>query len=430
MNHRPRQPCVLVIDKDAELLRPMASDLRRQGYDVCIATSVEEGLCHLRQGEFDCVLIDHDLEQASRGQLVDELRRYPPQTVALILMAEGCEMPPGEVLLQSGAYDCLAKPFTRAALRIVVGRAIERATLARTMRELLEELDTANAQLRHAAAELQQQVDAATGELRRKVQELERTRNQLEAAHHQREEFVRLIAHELGGPLTVVEGYADMLGDPDLSGEVQQERAREVIASEARRMARLIDDLVESARRSGGFRLKLGVCDLAQIVRDQVEMARIHSGGHEITCQVPARPVHILGDRDRLCQVVSNLLSNALKYAGESNRCPIDVPLRRDGQQAQLRVIDHGPGIPAKRLDSIFEPNVRLARVDVPGRGLGLYVARSIVEAHHGRIWAEPTPGGGATFGIALPLRRSRLTQRGLKRARRTRRVGSRSHAR
>ena len=168
-------PCVLVVDRDTETLEAVVVSLGGHGYDVRVACTLEEGVRSLGTARFDCVLLDEELEHASDGRLQAELSRYPSQTVALIVLSKRAD-DSRLTALRRGAFDCLAKPFDSDLLRVLVARAIERTTLARTTRELVEELDAANAELRASREQLQSRVEEATRTLRTKVDELDRAR--------------------------------------------------------------------------------------------------------------------------------------------------------------------------------------------------------------------------------------------------------------
>jgi signal transduction histidine kinase len=397
----PHVPAVLVVDADPEVLDTVVASLKHQGYRLRTTTSIERGLRHLRTGTFDCVLVDEDLEQTSGGRLQGELSRYPPETVSLIILSR---RPYGARLraLRRGAYDCVARPFETDVLRITVARAIERTSLARGMRELLDELDAANAELRSSREQLQRRVEEATRDLRLKLDELDRARRELETARRQRDEFIHVIAHELGGPLTAVEGYAELLRERTVPHEAQR-RAAKVIRGETRRIARLVQDLASSTDLTHELTLEVGSCDLVELVTEQVELASGLGPGHVVLDDVHPTALQARCDRVRVGQVVFNLLSNAMKY---SNGRDIRVRLRGHDGVAEVLVIDRGMGIPADRLEAIFEPHVRLiqpAASQPSGSGLGLYVARRIAEAHGGSLRAESS-GSGATFVLRLPL--------------------------
>ncbi len=171
-------------------------------------------------------------------------------------------------------------------------------------------------------------------------------------------------------------------------------------------MTRLVGDLADTAQLSAGqFRVHLLPSDLSEIARQQVELARTRTADHTIILDAPSE-IPITCDRDRLAQVLLNLLTNAIAHTGGGQ---IRVGLRLDGDQALVTVSDRGPGIPRDREDLIFEPGYRLVEDDPggpsSGAGLGLHIARGIVGAHGGQIWVESRPGQGSTFCFALPIR-------------------------
>jgi two-component system OmpR family sensor kinase len=213
-----------------------------------------------------------------------------------------------------------------------------------------------------------------------------------------------MVAHDLATPLTSIRGYAELLRRGSLRPE-QQERARAVIASETSRLARLARDLADAAQVFyGQFQIRAATCDLAEIAREQVELVRSRTTRHVIVLDTPPS-VPIECDRDRLAQVLSNLLTNAVKYSPDGE---IRVQLHRDGERANLSVRDQGPGIPPELAERVFEPGLRFAHAagdaQSTGAGLGLHIVRGIVEAHGGRIWVAPEPGRGATLCVSLPL--------------------------
>jgi signal transduction histidine kinase len=213
-----------------------------------------------------------------------------------------------------------------------------------------------------------------------------------------------MIAHELAQPLTNISTSAQLLGRERMPAETR-ERARSTILSETRRLTRLVQDLFDATRLAAGrFEVSPIDCDLAEIVGQQIELARAASERHIIQLEAEDGPFRTQCDRDRIAQVLSNILTNATKYTPGG---VVRVRLHAEGERAIVRVVDEGPGIPADRLEAVFEPHVRLVgsgSSHKKGSGLGLYIARGIIEAHGGQIWAENAEGGGAAFTISLPL--------------------------
>jgi signal transduction histidine kinase len=393
-------PRVLVVEHDLGKAEDLFWVLSRQGYETIVAAEADEALRALAIGTFDCVLVGGGDEPTARP-VIEEVRRYPPETVAFILIGSAGGVSHVDAL-REGAFDYIASADDTDELKATVARAIERASLSRTMRELVEDFDSANARLRTFAADLQQRLDRATAQLRRKIAELDEANRKLADERRKREDFISMVVHDLATPLTTIDGYVQVLAQPNVPAALEQ-RARTAVGFEAKRMARLLHDLSEAVPTgNGGFQVRAGSCDLADIVRQQIELARLRTDRHEIVLEPSPDSVLVVGDADRLAQVVGNLLGNSLKHTLNGT---ITLRLWQSDIEAGLRVEDEGPGIPADLLESIFDPRFRVERggAEPNGSGLGLYIARGIVDALGGRIWAESGARGGATFQIALP---------------------------
>ena len=217
--------------------------------------------------------------------------------------------------------------------------------------------------------------------------------------------FLAGLSHELKTPLSLIRGFAETLGAPELAAEEREafrEHAVEVILDETAHLTRMVDQMLLAARASAGaLALDLQELDLAGLVEGLVgEFAQAHPEWRWSMAGEP--PVTILADPSRLRDVVANLLSNATKYAPEGTRVHASVEAEPDGG-ATLRVTDEGRGIAAADQARVFD---RFWRADetVEGTGLGLYMSRAIVAAHGGRIEVERSnPGRGATFLVRLP---------------------------
>jgi PAS domain S-box-containing protein len=220
-------------------------------------------------------------------------------------------------------------------------------------------------------------------------------------------EFLSSISHELRTPLTSILGYAALLRE-DTEGIEGAGDHIDVIERNARRQLRLVEDLLSIARiQAGEFEVHRCPVDLAEVVRLGAEGMRpaAKEAGLRVECDCVA-PARVLGDADRLDQVLANLLSNAIKFTPRGGR--VTVQLRTTPEEAVLTVTDTGPGIQPQERARLFERLFRgddVKRLQVSGAGLGLAIARSIVEAHDGTIEARTDPdGGGASFELTLPL--------------------------
>ena len=240
---------------------------------------------------------------------------------------------------------------------------------------------------------------------------LEQNRDDLEAQNQllsERErlktELVNIVAHELRTPLTSILGFTDTL----LSRSVEpQDRQRylEIIDEQARRLTNLVNDFLDLQRiEEGGIEFRQELIDLVALLREQEQLFAIHSPRHTVKCRLPSeQPLRVCGDPDRLSQVISNLLSNAIKYSPEGG--DVEVSGEGDGSTIRVRVRDHGIGIPGEQQARIFTKFFRgdAPARGIPGTGLGLTLAREIIEAHGGTIGFSSTANRGSTFWIELP---------------------------
>jgi two-component system OmpR family sensor kinase len=280
----------------------------------------------------------------------------------------------------------------------------------RGLRPLVRMGETARA---IAAGELGRRVSPAepTTEVGRLGMALNSMLTQLEAAFAQRaaveqrlRQFVADASHELRTPLTSMRGYAELARRNPEMNPAELDAALSRIESEARRMGRLIDDLLLLARLDQGRPLERAPVDLAALVADACSDARVSDPERTITTRVTA-PLIVAGDEQRLRQMLANLLRNALVHTEPGT--PVEAELRGEQGWAVLQVIDHGPGIPVAARTRIFE---RFHRADPErsrdqgGSGLGLSIVAGVVGAHRGRVTVLDTPGGGATFRVELPL--------------------------
>jgi two-component system OmpR family sensor kinase len=216
--------------------------------------------------------------------------------------------------------------------------------------------------------------------------------------------FVADASHELRTPLTTVRGYADLYRAGGLADLAELGTAMDRIGTESRRMAALVEDLLQLARLDEGRPIRRDPVDLSRIASDAVSDLRAIEPDRPVVGAIDPGVV-VPGDDDRLRQVLANLVANVRVHAGP--RTPVEIVLRADGADAELRVVDHGPGIDHELAPRVFDRFYRAdagrAR-DSGGTGLGLAIVAAIVAAHGGQLWHEASPGGGATFVVRLGI--------------------------
>ncbi len=232
-----------------------------------------------------------------------------------------------------------------------------------------------------------------------------------QAATRIKDDFLSIVSHELRTPLTSIQGYSQLL-----EGRLRGERAGDskemahlrVILSQVGRMRRLVDDLLDVSRidRRGGVSIEPVDFDLAEDVHGAAaRVAREHADRSIEVIANDSLPVH--ADRDRIDQVLTNLLENAVKYSPDGG--PIRISAERRGGEVEVRVADSGVGIPAEQRENVFERFYQAdgdaGRRRFGGLGLGLYISRAIIDAHGGRIWAGANTDAesGSVFGFRIP---------------------------
>ena len=216
--------------------------------------------------------------------------------------------------------------------------------------------------------------------------------------------FVSVVSHELKTPVALIKGYVSTLRREDAAWDrAVIADSLEVIEEEADRLADMIENLLDASRlQAGAFALKRSDMNLGDLVRRIAERFKVQLRSHRLVVDVPENIPIIVADETRLQQVLSNLVANAIKYS-PGGEIRIELQVRPDN--LIVCVSDQGPGIAQQDIPHIFDRFYRApeAARNTKGTGLGLYLARAIVEAHGGRIWADPAPGLGARICFSLP---------------------------
>jgi len=218
-------------------------------------------------------------------------------------------------------------------------------------------------------------------------------------------ELLAIVSHDLRTPLSTIALGTTLLED---SSQGQEDRTHviEIIKRAADRMERLIKDLQEMGRLDAGRTLRVDArsVELATLLREACEALHIQAGAKqlEVSCDLPAPPIAVCADPDRICQVLGNLIGNAIKFTPRGGR--ITLAACREGREVRVSVTDQGPGIPEADVPRVFEPYWQARGTARLGAGIGLKIAKGLVEAHGGRIWLESKLGEGTTFSFTLPV--------------------------
>jgi PAS domain S-box-containing protein len=221
--------------------------------------------------------------------------------------------------------------------------------------------------------------------------------------------FLSAVSHELHTPIAIIKGFAGLMSDPEVclpEATIRQKAA--IIVEESVRLEKMVGQMLEATRiQAGGLKPQLALEDVARLVARGVEKVQPLLAAAQCKVRLKLEPEHFLAlvDGARVQQVVINLMENASKYSGQGT---IEVTGQFTEQMLRISVGDDGPGVPDEERERLFEPFVRgKGSVGASGSGLGLYIAKAIVEAHGGNLTLGASPQGGALFTIELPTRKT-----------------------
>ena len=295
----------------------------------------------------------------------------------------------------------------------LTGTALLFSGLIASMRRPLEELVEASGRLASGDLEARVKVGGLSetaslgAAFNQMADELQRRAGERDQLDRMKDEFVLTASHELRSPLTSVQGFAELLILEREKLSPKQVDTVEIILDNTRHLVWLLNDLLDLARSDAGrLAIKPVPTEVATLVEDAVRTMRTQTeaAGQTLSQEVEAGLPRVSADRERIRQVLVNLLTNAHEYCPE--RASIRVTAARVGAEVEIAVIDDGPGMPEDQLEHSFD---RFSRGDagltqnVGGTGLGLAISKSLVELHGGTIDAASTPGRGSTFRIRLP---------------------------
>jgi len=379
---------VLVVDDEAGprlLLEHLVASL---GHRALTAADAEEAVSILHEAQVDLAIVDKNLPGRTGLDLLAEIKAERP-LVEVIIITGYASVESVITALRMGAGDYLEKPLPDLDIlgeKLIKG--IERGRAARERARLVDAL-------RARERELEETVNERTRQLRDALDELQ-------SHDRDRRRLVATVAHDLRTPLTALSSYVDVLAQRDPPPEKRANYLK-VMTAQCRRLRRLTQDLVFLARQEHealGWQFQDAGTD--EVIAQALEELQPLFERAELKVQVEIAPgaERVRADVDRVIQVLANLLGNAIKFSPKGSQLWVHAAPVEGG--ARLSVSDQGPGIPADRLEHIFE---RYVSVDTAqrGEGLGLSICKDIVQAHGGEIWAENLEGRGARFSFLLP---------------------------
>jgi signal transduction histidine kinase len=374
MNPAPTEDVnILLVDDRPENLVALEALIRQPGRRIFTARSGEQALSLMLEHPFALAILDVQMP-AMNGFELAELMRGTERTRGIPIVfvsAGGRELNYAFRGYESGAVDFLYKPLDPHAVRSKVSAFVD---------------------------------------LFRQRQELQDAKAQLQRAVSMRDDFMSMIAHELRNPLNSVYLQAQlrrkMLDSPQPPDPQAMKKMVERDERQIRSMVRLLDDMLDVSRaRTGKLAIVPAPFDLVASTQAVVDAIQEQAAGDGVTLTLAAPDsLPLVGDEFRIEQVITNLLTNALRY-GQNKPVAVAVGVREEVPEAFVSVRDQGMGIAPEDQERIFEQFERTeSAAQVAGLGLGLYIARQIAQAHQGRLEVRSAPGEGAEFILSLPL--------------------------
>ncbi|MBI4374957.1 MAG: response regulator [Elusimicrobia bacterium] len=392
---------VLVADDEAEDLAFLSGLLEKDGFTVRQASSGAKALELLEAWKFDLVITDLVMPGASGFEVIQAAQRLHPEAICLALTGHG-SLDSAIDALRMGAYSYLLKPCDETGFRHCIQRGLEKQRLTKELRLRNQELEALN-------RDLDSKVQKATQELTTLSYRMLTEMASLKEIDELKTSFLNHVSHDLKNPLTTIRGYLELFTDDpkfELNAEVRDCLMK--VRKATSHMEYLISQLLEAAKVSSGtVKLERVRVPLAELAQEAIALLQIQADASGLKLELrldPSAPSAVQADRGRLLQILSNLLGNACKFTPKGGKVTLHVALTEG--RTRFCVEDTGPGIAPEHQGRIFEKFYQVDRSasrPFKGLGLGLRIAKDLVELHGGRIWIESQPGKGSRFYFDLP---------------------------
>ncbi|MCB1195471.1 response regulator [bacterium] len=438
-------PKILVVDDNTQDQKCIAKCLKKGGFDdIIIASNGQEGMMKAFCEKPDLIILDTILPDYDGFDICQQIRTSGHSLNSKIILMTGCiEAIDTLRAKHAGADDCLAKSADYSHLmqsierlnmnsaaftipensannnvgnRIAHPQSVNSAYLRKSPHSsnqhltLLEEEITL---LKKKNEYLNQEVETRSwayekmrAEIHALYKELEEKNKQLEKINEIKSNFVSDVSHEFKNPLSVITQSIELILNGSIEGTLStdQKNILKLGKNSVQRLIRLVTDLLDLSKiESGTIRLKREQIDLAKLLQELVLSFSpiISKANLTIHTEFPKKIDLIWGDQDKLYQVFSNLLSNAIKYNSEQG--VIGIAVSDNGETVRASVSDTGNGIPQEYSSKIFDRYVRILEEQQEGTGLGLPIAKELVNLHQGSIWLENNQPHGTIFFVELP---------------------------
>jgi len=420
---------ILIVEDSPTQALKLKYILEKQDYLVRLANNGVEAITAVAERKPTLIISDvlmpemDGYEFCSRVKADEETKDIP--VILLTTLSDPQDIIRG---LESGADNFLNKPYSEEALLSRIKYILVNLDVRSGMRtgmgieiyfankkhyltsERIQIIDLLLSTYENAV-EKNAELEVANKRLRAVQEELERNNEKLTVLNEQKNMLLGMAAHDLRNPLYLIDGYSDfLLNDPDSALIGEQRAVVTAIQNSCAFMVQMINDLLDVQKiETGRFEMNMELADFVTQLDKVIAMHALSAKKKDVEIKLSRPPAipQFLFDTGRIQQVMSNLVDNAVKFSFKSSL--IEVVVSRDDEYVRFAVTDHGPGIPENERSKLFKPFSTTSikpTANEKSTGLGLAIARSIVEKHHGRIWVESESGKGSTFRFTLPIRR------------------------
>lgn len=394
---------VVIDDSKTQALR-LAATLERHGFTTEVAFDGEAGVRACAAAPPDVVLSDVLMPGVDGYEVCRRLKSSASTRDIPVMLLTSLADPMDVVrALAAGADNFVTKPYEDEQL---IAR-VERMVRGRHCTDSIVEVHGETFRIDAPPARILDVLVSSLEDAAARNAELEASRQRLARANAQRDDLMAIVAHELKTPLAALSMRAELALRKASSNGPSVDDFRALASSTTKQVGRLvaiIDDLSDITRiESGGLRIEKKRVNLVEVAREALERQRTSSTIHHLAMSAP-EALYVEADPLRVDQVITNFLTNALKYA--PNGGEVGLRLAVSDGSARVSVSDEGIGIAPEAMPRLFERYFRTSggRSTAQGLGLGLYVSKQLVELHGGKIGAESRPGEGSTFWFTLPL--------------------------
>ncbi len=377
---------IIIVDDsstDREITMESLKSVEEFDMEMDTAPSGMEGLEKIGKNRFDLIILDYRMPGMSGLDFMNKLGEKKIDIPVIMATGESDTRIAVEVM-KTGAYDYVSKDeIFKGGMSLVLKRTIERYEEKKERQRL--EVET-----------------------KKYAQKLEKANAQLKKLDQMKDDFVSMVSHELRTPLTIMKEFTSIISD-EIPGELTKDQREyvDIITANIDRLARLINDLLDISKiEAGREEIKRTSTDIVKLVKDVVGTLKTGVDEKHIELKtlfrVPTPSVYV--DPDRIIQIFTNLLGNAIKFTPEGGQ--ITVTIIDSGKELECSVADTGIGIAPENIDKVFDKFQQFGRVNgagTKGTGLGLAISKELVQKHEGKIWVESKGGEGSKFIFTLP---------------------------